>query len=321
MDNAITVNGKGLVNRALAMEILKTPGKRPKTYGGALEMCRKGRGWSVPDLISHAVRGATRLEVAKWEAGDEYPPPRFTELLRKFLPNIRGFDDLLPPGLREDPGAKRKRAAEPEAPVAPPPTPDGWRGPPQPTFGLAMKYCREKAGLSQTDLGRLMGVTPHTIGSWELMRASDQQTEFRIIQGSYENICEILPMLRFGPKPKFSLRFMNQRVTENVIKAREARGDAARADKVVKDAVAAHVSANTPKPVDEAPATMAGAIYGAAASRVATLKVKLKRITEEYMIAKSRIEGEIGDAETEMLKANEEMERVAHQVHGMEASK
>lgn len=314
--NGITTNQPGLGNKVLAMEILKLPEKRPSTWAAALVLCREGAGWTRPDLINRAVKDATKTDIAKWERGDHYPPPRFTELLRKFLPHIESFDDLLPPHLRGDPKKKREKAAAPAVEAPPAPAVDGWKGPMPLNFGNALRFCREKAGMKPADVGRIIGVAQPTVVAWELEKTYSAGDPFRMIHETYQRLCELFPMLAFGPKPAMSKKFVNQRKGEAYFDAMEARGELAKKEHIVKQAIAAHIEESKPKPIDEAPATMAGAQFGVIAAQLAGLKSKLKKLESEYLVAKGRIEAEIATVEERKVAAELEMERVAHEVHG-----
>lgn len=320
--NGITLGAGPLKAQVFTPEMLTVPTKPPVIWGQALEMCRMAKRWSRPDLISKACRGATPAQVKRWEDGSEYPAPRFTDLLRKFLPAIREFDDKLPPYLREDPKAKHKPAAEPaEAPAR---EVLAWAGPPAAHFGLALKYVREKAGMGQADLALIMGVGSHTISRWERMTPQKGTDTFYLIQGIYEKLCEEFPMLRFAPKPKFSPFRSNQMVTEKFLEAKAMRGEAARMEhqtkEVLAEATRLHKEAITPKPVDEAPVHTAAATYGVLAGRIMSLKAKKTKMEAEYLTAFQRLDVEISMAEEEKDIAEKEMQRIANQVHGGEVT-
>lgn len=324
--NGVSINSPGLLSRPLAMEALRLPEKRPKIWGQALSLARMARGWSVKDLVNHAARDVTPAIIKRWEIGDDRPKPRQMDVLRKFLPSLHDFDDLLPVDLRADPGQKRKQPrAEPPELAEVPSTAEitRWVGPMPPTFGRALAFCREKAGLGQRDLALEMGVAGSTISNWEADRGGGGKssgTQFRMILEVYEKLCDFFPMLAYGPKPPFSPFFTSQKKTERFIEAKEQRGDKMRAqhitEEALKEAARLHAEANKPKVVDEAPANYSGAQYGVLAAKVAGLKAKIKTMQAQHIVAIERLKGDLGDAEKEMMAAELEMERVANEVHG-----
>ena len=48
-------------------------------------------------------------------------------------------------------------------------------------FGQALKRIRESRGLSQRDLGALMGIDPNRISNWELGYSMPQMRAFRVM--------------------------------------------------------------------------------------------------------------------------------------------
>lgn len=322
--NTNGVNEKALTSRPLAA--LGTLEKRPVMWGGALKLCRMAAKMSVPDLINKAFTTATRADVskgdvAKWEAGDTYPTARQCKLLRKFLPALRHYEDLLRLELREDPKHR-------DGPDVPPPDlgpPTKWIGAPVATFGAGLRYCREKDGMRQSDVALAMGVTNTTISHWETDGRSKGPQEFRVIQEVYDRLCEIFPMLQFAPKPPLSPFYQNQFKTEKWVESREARGNQARETHTVNLAIAAHeeqkrveAEAAKPPPIDFAPANQAGANYGVLKSALYALQAKKRKMEDEHKAAMDRLTEEIGTQAKAVEAAELEMMRVAGATHGVE---
>lgn len=311
MHNGITLNQPGLMTRPMAMEALREPGKI-SIWGDALKFARGAHGWSVKDLINRAARDATPAKVAYWERGDERPTPRQCDLLRKFLPQIREFDHLLPPGHRGDPKASKVAAIEREE------APAGWRGPKVSTFGEALRFCREKDAISQIAQAHVIGVSQSTYNRYELGRQANGEP-MKMIQEVYQRLVDQFPMLEFAPKPEFSGRFTNQIKTNNFIASQQAAGDAARRAKIAKDAIEAHVKEQVrSQQVDVAPVNAHGAHYGVLKAEVYTLQAKLVKMQAEYETAKTRIEAEIQTLKEQQKEADEAMMKAAIDAHGVE---
>lgn len=322
--NTNGVNGNALTSRpleALGMSLEK----RPVIWGSALKLCRIAAGMkSIPDLINKVFRNSTKKEVsngdvAKWEAGDAYPSLRQCKALRAFLPQLKQYEDLLRLDLREDPKHKDISVAS-----APDETPKGWIGPPVASFGAGLRACREKAGMKQGDVALAMGVVPSTVGAWETDGRNKPQ-DFRVIQEVYDRLCELFPMLRFAPRPPMSTKYNNQFKTGAWLEARDARGEQARESHAVNLAIVAHdeqkrieAEASKPPPIDHAPATMAGATYGALKSELFVLQAKKTKMEAEHKIAIDRVTQEIEAKREEAATAEREMMRVAGATHGID---
>ncbi len=306
--NGVSVNEPRLTARPLAA-IAAEP-KQPTIWGDALKQMRTAKGWSPRDLINHAARDATMKQVQQWERGDAHPSARHMDLLRKFVPGLRAFDDMLPPGLRADPKAKSKIVD-----IEPIAAPTGWRGPRVTTFAQALRFCREQQGMSGIALAKSVGVTQSSISRWELGRGGD---EGRMIQEVYQKLCDLLPMLEHGPKPEFSTRFSNQIKTAKYVEAQDALSDAARAKRHAELVIRAHEEKKAAAvAVDAAPVNMAGAHYGVLKADLYQLQAKRVKLESEHRIAMERLAAEIAEKERALKEADEGIMKAATDAHGV----
>lgn len=276
------------------------PGKRPRSWSTALEICRKAKGWTQKQLLAEALptENVGLADVKRWELERAYPTLNQCQKLRAALPALAAYDDLLRLELRADPRAKK-------APL-PPQKPEGWPGPAVKTFAEAMAWARVRHGMSERDVCNLLGVS--TLKNW-IGGAP-------MIRGTFERLCEILPELRFGPQPRFSARVTNQPMTKAFLAAEETRREIVRAQLIVEPEAAPPPRTKAPAAPDAAAHNMAGANYGVLVAAKMSLEAEKGQIEKRHMAELLAIEEKIERATAAIADAQTQMETAVRTMHG-----
>lgn len=276
-------------------------GKPPKVWPQALEMCRKAKGWTQKQMIAEALRGenVSLADIKAWELGRNSPTINQCQKLRAAMPSLFAYEDLLRLELRAAP------RSTPKAPLAAV-KPEGWTGPPVKSFGEALRWCRNGAGMTGTQLGLLVGCLQTAISRWERGAV--------LVPGSYYKLIEIFPALEFAPKPELSVRFQNTLRREGFMSAQEFQQENARAAAIV-DAQAPRPPV-APKAPDKAATNQAGAAYGVLMADVISLKAELKKMEARHMNEQLAFQDKIKEAEEEAEQAHRRMYDEVNAMHG-----
>lgn len=296
-------NGHGLQQDKPFAKFSDIVAKVPKSWGTALELCRRARAWTQKQLIAEALGGenVTVSDVKRWELAKAQPTLNQAHKLRRAMPDLLQYDELLPLMLRETPRAKK---AVPPPPVAP----EGWPGPPVSHFGQALKWARVHHGMSQRDVAVQVGVS--TISPWE------NNPNIVMVRGTYERLCDsIFPELRLAPPPKFSARWTNQPRTKGYLISEEHHQEASRAQRVVAPAAPVAPPQANAAP-SSAPLNSAGAQYGVLVAEVMSLEAEQKKMEARHLRESQEMEGRITKARAEVETASQHMRSTAHALHG-----
>lgn len=317
----VTLNEPSLKTAPMAGK-LALVSELPKSWATALEQARKAAGYGSPKMLAAALNsprmpcGAS--DVMRWEAARAHPSLAQVQHLRELLPALVAVDELLPLALR----MTAKVTPKPQA------ASEGWTGPPVTSFGEGLRYARQKAGMSQGDLAKLIGVMSPTLSNFE--RIPDKV----MISETWHRIVAVLPQVEFAPKPKFSTMYKNAFKSKGYLASEAARLDEHRAEAAwtkVAEATPAHVPAPLPKAppgVDNTKLVMAGAAYGALQAerrgllaQAAQLKRNHDRELEAMAEKHSREDADhaakIRDIDGRIEEAETRMDHEADAAHGV----
>lgn len=314
----VTVGEPDLKTQAMAGK-LSLVAELPKTWATALEAVRKAAGYGSTRMLAAALATprmpCTASDVMRWEAARALPAIAQIQRLRELLPALVRCDELLPLALRQSGTVVSKPQAAAE----------GWTGPPVTSFGEALRHARQKAGMSQADMARLIGVVVATYGNYENRTRP-------MISEIWHRIVAELPQMAFAPKPTFSAMYKNAFRGKGYLASEAARREEHRAEaewakpEETRKAPPVHVP-ETPN-FDNTKLVMAGAAYGALQaerrgllSQAAQLKRNHDRELEAMAEKHSREDADhaakIGDIDGRILEAVARMDLEADAAHGV----
>lgn len=160
------------------------------TFGDILRSERLKFNMSYSDVAPRA--GVSRDTVKQWEENKGWPDRAQLKRLFGSFRRLRHFVHLLPQQLANQAQADASNDGEalPSqlAPVMPAPEP------PARTFGGALRLLRLEEGLSQTELGELVGVVGTAVTEWERDGCVP-------VQENYDKLLELLPKLALAARP------------------------------------------------------------------------------------------------------------------------
>lgn len=295
-------NGNGLQQSKPFAKIADIAPKQPRTWGTALEVCRAARGWSQKQLVSEALRGenVSASDVKRWELARDWPTLNMMNKIRAAMPEMEQYDELAKLDLRASPRMKGKT---PGVPVKP----EGWSGPPVEGFHDALAWARRAHGISQRDLAAMVGLT--NVGPWE-------RAGYVMIEGTYEELLKVLPELRYAPKPIFSVKFKNQKLSKGFLVKQERLRDQERAQKIVEPGTPAPAAPVVPRGPDTAPLNSAGAQYGVLAANLIGLEAEKAKMERRHLHESEEMEARIEKAKGEMQTARAHVLSTAESLHG-----
>jgi transcriptional regulator with XRE-family HTH domain len=165
------------------------------SFGMALRLLREERGMSYREVAERV--GCSRSDIKAWEDGTSYPVGVHLARLHKMcFHRLKHFLHLIPSHFRTEEITAERLSVEP-APVIKEPERDIEEPLPAPrSFGEALKRARVHEGLSQEELGDMLGVVGQAVSEWE----TDGNTPVR---EHYEKLVDLFPALKDGPTPDY----------------------------------------------------------------------------------------------------------------------
>lgn len=174
------------------------PSPNLSPFAERLKQERVGEGLTHRDLAERC--GVSQNDVRAWEGGEKFPS---AFQFKKLRGSLRVMAHFLPPNLkvlktsattlaiRDDSGSEAVQI-ENVKPLDSPPAPPSEPKPK--TFGAALALERLREGLTQEELGVLVGVTQTTVSSWELCET------FPVLENA-KKLLSLLPGLAHAPAP------------------------------------------------------------------------------------------------------------------------
>jgi transcriptional regulator with XRE-family HTH domain len=272
--------------------------RKAQTWGGALLRARMGRDLSHRELAERC--GVTAKDIAAWERDEGRPQGARLARLYGSLAEMRAYRHLLPQEVNAHPEVvKAEAAAVPldnaeqedvrallEKPEARPRT-----------FGEGLRRARTRAGLSQLELGELVGVGHSPPSTWELNNSVP-------ILAHYQKLVELLPELKDCPRPR-GIRDMEKPGREPGQEALTVAIDASIPPIEAIEASRGPAPQLALPPISDV--EQLGAAHARALVRLAQVKAAHKAVVEEAM----RLAEEVHAAALAATQAEEELRRAA----------
>lgn len=163
-------------------------------FGDALRAVRMHVGIDHAKLAQMV--GRDKRVIKRWENGDDFPTGRDIGRLCGSLPKVRPYLNLIPKDekttvadqiavVRLIQEAGPRSTDEENAIFCPPPAK---------TFGEALARERLHQGLSQDEIGELVGVAQQTVSAWESEIVAP-------VKENYAKLLDLMPALKISPEP------------------------------------------------------------------------------------------------------------------------